>query len=116
MRRGERRLENWGRWAREFDSALGYPQRAPWARYYQPDAGDVWQGISEGASRAPVDEDDAERVEAFVRQLPRVPMLAVRSVYLRQDAPVVTCTRLGCSRERLDALLEQVNEDCGLWR
>lgn len=114
-RRGERLLENWGRWAREHDAALGYPKGAPWARLYRPDAGDVWEGPAEGAEAARVSEDDAVTTEAFVLHLGHLHRLCVRSVFLKQDAPIVTCAKLGMGRPVLDELLYVLQEDCARW-
>lgn len=65
---GKERLANWAQWALRDNPRLGYPKAVAWARWYQPEAGNVWDGENDDA---PVDEIDAQRVELLIRRLPR---------------------------------------------
>lgn len=115
VRRGERRLENWARWSLAWTAGLWYPRQCNFARLYRPDAGDVWDGIEEGEVRVPVDEDDAEHVEQFVRRLRGLRLRVVRVCYLGGDDPTVACAKLVLSRTALQELLDDIARDCARW-
>ncbi len=108
LTRGEERLENWANWSLSFSSRLDYPQAAPWARLYKPDAGDIWEGIEADQVKAPVDEDDAAVMEAFVRALSAMHKSAVRAHYLGTMKSTMGAKRVGLSRMQYVALLDQV--------
>lgn len=76
---GKERLENWAAWAKADNLQLDYPKKAPYARLYQAEAGDVWDGEP---MDYPIDEIDAKRVEDIVVTLPIEINRAVRSFYL----------------------------------
>lgn len=108
LSRGEERLENWANWSLSFSSRLDYPRAAPWARLYKPDAGDIWEGIEADQVKAPVDEDDAALIEAFVRTLSAMHKTAVRAHYLGKLNSTMGAKRVGLSRMQYVALLDQV--------
>lgn len=106
--RGEERLENWANWALAFSPGLGYPQRTTFARLYKPDAGDVWEGIEPDEVQPVIDEDDAVRVEAFVRALDGMRKRVVRVHYLGKVNTTVGAKRVGLSRQQYTAVLDDI--------
>ena len=77
--RGKERLENWAAWAKRDDPRLDFPKRSAFAREYQPEAGDVWDGEQ---MDYPIDDLDAKLVEEMVVCLPIELNRTVRCFYL----------------------------------
>jgi len=76
---GKERLENWAAWAKADDPRLDFPNCAPYAKHYQAEAGDVWDGEP---MEYPVDTLDACDVEDLVVSLPQEVNRSVRGFYL----------------------------------
>lgn len=108
VERGHARLENWAEWLLSTSVGLGYPQQCAFARLYQPTAGDVWDGLSDGESRVVVDVDDAQRVERFVLALQQPHRSVVKSFYLTRDkAPAELAQRYRMSLPRYHEVVDE---------
>ena len=113
--RGRKRLANWAEWASRDSPALGYPTASPYARLAK--ACDGWDSSDEHyatmQSEAPVDDLDAERVEALIMMMPAWLRRLVCDIYLRNATPAVLIGRLRITRAVFDARLLVVEEAVG---
>lgn len=113
--KGRKRLANWAEWSSRDSVATDYPKATPYARLAKACAG--WDSAEEHfaavQSEMPVDDLDAERVEALVMLMPRWQHHLVCEIYLRDCVVVVLAARLMISRAELDIRLTTAEEAIG---
>jgi len=107
IERGQARFENWAEWALSSGIGVGYPKQSAFARLYQPEAGDVWDGLSDAECKANVDSDDAERVERFVRELGQPHRSVVKSFYLGMAPPFMAAQKFGLKLRQYYEVLDE---------
>lgn len=90
---------------------LGYQHRAPYARDYLPDAGDIWEPAQ---SEAPIDELEAQAVEAVVVALPQQQSVAVRMRYIQHLSARQAAKALSVNYLALRRLVDSAERSVGL--
>lgn len=72
-------LKNWVLWAKTANViGIGYPRFSPSCREHQSKAGDTWEPPS-----STIDEDEAERIDSIILELPADLLSVVRVHYLK---------------------------------
>jgi hypothetical protein len=100
---GRERAENWQRWALNDDAKLGYPKVCAWAKQYQPEAGDIW----DGERLVLIDERQALETDERIRALPIELNRVVRGRYLHRLTVERMAKAEAVTRATIEGRLEQ---------
>lgn len=106
--RGRRALENWANWIHSDAPKLGYPRRVPY--YRMVDVSELWESAEERSEQReyqpPIDEDQAQIVEALILTLSCQTQRLIRGFYLRHSAIPALARELRMTRREYEHALD----------